>query len=102
METDKLKHTLQQLNDHLTEAETRPQGLDEESRRMLQNLSAQVQQILQHSSWSSDVLQGEPVSAQRQSLLDHLLSVTEEFEESHPRLAETIGQLATALSRIGI
>ncbi|WP_437204913.1 DUF4404 family protein [Planctomicrobium sp. SH664] len=96
MERDRLIETLNELRQHLKSGGQ----LDPESRQLLQDLSEQVDQLTVQSEEESKLL---ALSAEeKESLLDRMLGLTEEFEASHPQLAEAIGNVASALSRIGI
>lgn len=91
MEHEELKATLQQLHEQIQSGKP----IDPQLAELLQQLSLDINQITGTSATVSD-------QTQQQSLLDRMLSLTEEFEETHPQLAEAIGRVATAFSRIGI
>lgn len=90
MDLETLKNSLRELHGELQSGAR----LDPETAALVRQLAADVSQLT--------VQPTETQAAERQGVLDRLLSVTEEFEESHPQLAELIGKVATALSRIGI
>lgn len=94
MEREKLKQTLAELHNELGQS---VDDLDEETKGLLQQLSGDIQRLTVPETVESD-----PPAVEQQGMLDQLLNLTEEFEESHPKLAEAIGRVATALSRIGI
>lgn len=99
MEREQLNQTLKQVQQQLHEEPSgNSVGLDAETRKLLEQLMVQVSGILS-TTQETDTNVARP---EQQTVLDNLLSFTEEFEESHPQLAATIGQMATALSRIGI
>ena len=96
MEREELKTTLNQLHEELQQGTQ----IDSETQALLGQVSEDIQRVLSHSeSHEADPF---PAPAQKKTLLDQLLGLTEEFEDSHPQLAEAIGRVATALSRIGI
>lgn len=76
--------------------------VDHETQELIRRLSTETHEILEQQA--DMVLLDEIVANQQQdpSVIDKLMSMTKDFEGSHPKLAEFIGNLATALSRIGI
>jgi hypothetical protein len=98
MERDQLKDTLRQLHQQLQSGEV----LDPETQALLEQLSADVDNLAGRTAGNAGLAATEPVQAEKQTLLDRLLSLTDDFEDSHPQLAEAIGRVASALSRIGI
>ena len=97
MERQKLKETLTELHSEL-EASNEP--VDEETLALLRQVATDIDKVcLTESPVTEEV---PPVVEEKEGMLDQLLSLTEEFEESHPKLAEVIGKVASALSRIGI
>jgi len=91
MEREELKQTLQQLHQQLQSGEP----VDPQLAALLQQVS---QEVILLASTTSPL----PADMQKESLLDRMLGLTQEFEETHPLLAEAIGRVATAFSRIGI
>lgn len=95
MELQKLKSTLTELHQELAAS---PEPVDEETRQLLQQLADDIDRVVHEPKLEVEA----PIEQHKEGWLDQLLSLTEEFEESHPKLAEVIGRVATALSRIGI
>ncbi len=95
MEHEHLKETLEQLNRHLQKEDT----VDPESQALLEQLSTNLNSFLDSQS---DAKLLSTIADERDTFLDDLLDLTSRFEESHPKLAAAIGQVASALSRIGI
>lgn len=97
MEREHLKQRLEELH-----AQLRAGGeIDAETQGLLQQLADDIDALL----LTVEAPQGDDQSSresERQSLLDRLMAVGSEFEESHPTLAATIGRVANALSNIGI
>lgn len=96
MERQKLKETLTELHSEL-EASNEP--VDEETLALLRQVATDIDKVCLTEPVPAEE---PPVVEEKEGMLDQLLSLTEEFEESHPKLAEVIGKVATALSRIGI
>lgn len=96
MEREKLKTTLTELHAELADSQ---EPVDEETTALLQQLATDIDRICVKESDSPVEVK---IEEHKEGLLDQLLNLTEEFEESHPRLADVIGRVATALSRIGI
>jgi len=79
-----------------------------------ENLASRLQQISEDLTRLAEANIAEPQTTavglseepdsepESPNLGDRLVELTEEFEASHPRLTELIGQIAAALSRIGI
>lgn len=91
MNTDELKRTLDTLHEELTHG----QQLDDEARRRLQVLLADIQ----------DVLAREPQQASDvddEGLGERLQEAVSEFEAAHPRFSQLIGRIADGLSNLGI
>jgi len=97
IEHEELKATLQQLREQIQSG----QPIDPQLATLLQQLSADVNQLTLSEVESVSPLAADGLS-EKQTLMDRMLGLTEEFEETHPQLAEAIGRVATALSRIGI
>lgn len=97
MDSQELKLTLQKLHEQIERGET----IDPEVRLMLQQLSQDVQAVSTPSTGQLPAMISER-STEHQTLLDRILSVTDDFEESHPDLAHALGNVAGALSRMGI
>ncbi len=103
MGREELKQTLLQLQSQLQgDAQEASTSLDPETRALLQQVSNDVSGLLQASDTETAPVLPPEFQNDRDSVLDDLLGVTKQFEESHPKLAELIGQMASALSRIGI
>ncbi len=98
MEREQLKETLSELHQELGES---PELVDDETKALIQQLAADIQLVCSPESTETEDV-NEQVQIEKEGVLDQLLGLTEEFEESHPKLAEVIGRVATALSRIGI
>ena len=91
MNTDELKQTLDTLHEELTQG----QQLDDEARRRLQVLLADIQ----------DVLAREPEQSAEggdDGLGERLQEAVSEFEAAHPRFSQLIGRIADGLSNLGI
>ncbi|MBT5019325.1 DUF4404 family protein [bacterium] len=97
MERQKLKETLTELH---SELETSTEPVDAETIALLRQVATDIDKVC--LTESPAVEEESPVVEEKEGMLDQLLSLTEEFEESHPKLAEVIGKVASALSRIGI
>ncbi|QDT33312.1 DUF4404 family protein [Thalassoglobus polymorphus] len=98
MEREQLKQTLSELHQELAES---PDLVDTETKALIQQLATDIQLVCTSDSVEPGE-KSEPVQIEKEGVLDQLLSLTDEFEESYPKLAEAIGRVATALSRIGI
>jgi len=88
-ERDELHATLERLHEQLGEAD----DLDDELRAELRNALGDIGQALEHRAEA-----GEDDS----SLADRLGELTQEFERSHPTLAETVGRVVNMLANLGI
>ncbi|WP_437194068.1 DUF4404 family protein [Planctomicrobium sp. SH527] len=95
MEDVHLKETLAQLKSHLQKEES----VDPESQILLEQISTDLNSFLNSQS---DAKLLSNIADERDTFLDDLLDLTSRFEETHPKLAAAIGQVASALSRIGI
>jgi len=84
--------SLKEIIDELREALDAPDDLDEDLRAELRSTAEEILEALdpEHERELSS------------SLRDRLTNSLERFEESYPRLTETIGRLADALSDLGI
>ena len=103
MAREELKQTLLQLQSQLQgDTHGAASTLDPETLALLQQVSNDVTGLLNSADVETDPELPPEFQSDRDSVLDDLLGVTKQFEESHPKLAELIGQMATALSRIGI
>ncbi len=98
MERQKLKETLAELHQELAAS---PDTVDDETKTLLKQLATDIDLVCVAEVTDSGQ-DSTPVPEQKEGMLDQLLDLTSEFEESHPKLAEVIGRVATALSRIGI
>lgn len=98
MERHNLKETLTELHQELAAS---PTSVDGETKVLLQQLAADIDRICDVPEPTAEA-EVNVAPEEKEGVLDQLLSLTEEFEESHPKLAEVIGRIATALSRIGI
>ena len=98
MERHNLKETLTELHQELAAA---PTAVDGETKALLQQLATDIDRICDVPEPTVDA-DATVAPEEKEGVLDQLLSLTEEFEESHPKLADVIGRIATALSRIGI
>lgn len=87
MPEKKLRDTLSKLHEDLA-AEP---PLDTETAALLRDLVADIEKLLAHRD-----------EASRDTLVARLADATADFENSHPRLTATVGQLADALSGMGI
>jgi len=84
--------SLNEIIDELREALEAPEDLDEGLRAELRSAAEEILEAL-------DPDHERELSS---SLRDRLTNSLEKFEESYPRLTETIGRLADALSDLGI
>ena len=85
----KLRETLRELEGELDRIDT----LDEESRRLLQTASAEIEEALH----KNDQEQIEPAT-----WTDSLYDLSSSFEQSHPTLSRIVGNVASALAQLGI
>ncbi len=86
-----LRETLEELERELERSE----AVDPESRRLLDHVIGEVQDLLERT----EAREAEP---EDQTVLERIAEATRHFEESHPAIAETVGRLAAALSNLGI
>ncbi len=84
--------SLSEIIDELREALEDPDDLDEELRAELRGAAQEILEALDPDHERE--LSG--------SLRERLTDTLERFEESHPKITETIGRLADALSDMGI
>ena len=98
MERQKLKETLAELHQELAAS---PDEIDDETKTLLKQLATDIDHVCVEDSADSEE-KSPVVPEKKEGLLDQLLDLTKEFEESHPQLADVIGRVATAFSRIGI
>ena len=84
--SSELKQTLDHLHDQLAEIEQ----LDEAEREQLQQAMKEIQQSLESSEIKS------------YDLAEQLAQQLEKFSEAHPKLVQTVGQVANTLSEMGI
>ncbi len=84
--------SLNGIIDELREVLEAPDGLDEELRAELRGAAEEILEALDPDHERE--LSG--------SLRDRLTNTLERFEKSHPKITETIGRLADALSDMGI
>lgn len=95
-EREQLKNRLGELHEQLTHGGE----VDPETRELLVQLAADIDSLLVRSRAGAE--EDLPDEGEKQSLVDRMMDMTSEFEESHPTLATTIGRIADALSNIGI
>ena len=84
--------SLNEIIDELREVLEAPDDLDEELRAELRSAAEEILEALDPDHERE--LSG--------SLRDRLTDTLERFEKSHPKITETIGRLADALSDMGI
>ncbi len=84
--------SLNEIIDELHEALEAPDDLDEELRAELLSTAKEILEAL-------DPDNERELSS---SLRDRLTNTLERFEKSHPKITETVGRLADALSDMGI
>ena len=84
--------SLSEIIDELREVLEDPEDLDEELRAELRGAAEEILETLDPNHERE--LSG--------SLRDRLTSTLERFEKSHPKITETVGRLADALSDMGI
>jgi dsDNA-specific endonuclease/ATPase MutS2 len=84
--------SLNEIIDELREVLEAPDDLDEELRAELRSAAEEILEALDPDHERE--LSG--------SLRDRLTNTLERFEKSHPKITETIGRLADALSDMGI
>ncbi len=84
--------SLNEIIDELREVLESPEDLDEELRAELRGAAEEILEALDPDHERE--LSG--------SLRDRLTNTLERFEKSHPKITETVGRLADALSDMGI
>ncbi len=85
-----LREHLEELQSELADAAT----LDEESRRLIDSVLSDVQELLDRT---------EPTTADEpHGLVERLRDATRQFEESHPTLSAAVGRVMDTLSNLGI
>lgn len=96
MEKQQLRAQLASLHQALADAESdvsEGRGrLGPEARELLQAVMADIQRVLD----------AEERAEEPEGLMDRLREAKEDFEESHPTLAEAAGRVIDALARMGI
>ena len=92
---EQLRQTLNELHNELSQT----RHVDPDVRNLLEQISEDINSLLvtQEAATTS-----QPLIEEKEGLLDRMLGLTEQFEESHPELANVLGRIASALSRIGI
>ena len=88
-QVDKLRATVTELQEELRNLDTK----DAQARVLLESALDEISSAL-HANESGSLTQG--------SLLDRLRESAQHFEESHPALTRAVGNVADALSRLGI
>lgn len=88
MEREDLREQLAALHTALGDGES----VGPEARELLRAVMDDIQRVL-------DIEEGEE---QPEGLVDRLRDAVEDFEESHPTLAEAAGRVIDALARMGI
>jgi len=86
---DKLRATLEELQDELHEIET----LDPQTREMLEEAKVELEHALHRE---------ETETLESHSLIDRLQTAGEDFSESHPGLSRVVGNLIDVLGQMGI
>jgi len=84
-----LRAQLAALHEALADAES----VGPEARELLENVMEDIRQLLELEEQRA----GEP-----EGLIERLREAVEDFEESHPVLAEAAGRVIDALARMGI
>jgi hypothetical protein len=97
MPRQKLTETLSRLHEELA-AEP---ALNDETAALLRAILADIEKLL---AADQDEAAGAKTGAkpENETLVSRLADATADFENSHPRLTATVGQLADALSGMGI
>ncbi len=90
MDNQNIDKLLEQLHSEIE----RTERLDEKGRKLLRELSADIQELLERSEGGP----GRPKSSFVQRLEDSI----EHFEVTHPALTATLSELLTSLSNAGI
>lgn len=88
MEKQHLRQQLEALHEVLGESES----IGPEARELLRTVMDDIQRVLE----------AEERAEEREGLVDRMREAVEEFEESHPALAEAAGRVIDALARMGI
>jgi hypothetical protein len=88
VEKQHLREQLAALHQALADAET----VGPEGRELLREIMADIQRLLE-----AEEREREP-----EGVVDRLRDAVEDFEESHPTLAEAAGRVIDALARMGI
>ncbi len=91
MPKERLRATLSELHDELQTAPT----VDEDARKLLQEVSADIDRVLHDRVLHSN-------DRQPAAHVATLSELATRFERDHPSLAAAIRQVADALSRVGI
>lgn len=87
---NQLREHLEELQSELADAAT----LDEESKRLIDSVLSDVQELLDRT---------EPTPAHEpHGLVERLRDATRQFEESHPTLSAAVGRVMDTLSNLGI
>jgi hypothetical protein len=87
MPDSQLRQRLEELHAELE----RGPDVDAESRRLLEDLTGDIQRVLEREAEERDA-----------SLSDQIAEGVRRFEESHPELAAALNRIAGALSNLGI
>lgn len=90
MDTNELRTNLERLHAELQSTES----IDAESRELLASVLSDIESLLQGDSREKP--------SKSESLADRLEHALTHFEEEYPTLTSYIGQVADALSRLGI
>lgn len=92
MERQQLRERLAELHAELEQTDS----VGADSRELLRDVMDEIRGVLERAG-------DEPHGAdQHESLLERLRESAREFEESHPRLATTVGRVVDALASMGI
>ena len=86
---DKLRATLEELQDELQAIET----LDPQTRELLEGAKVEVEHALHRD---------QAESLEKHSVIDRLQTAGEDFNESHPTLSRIVGNLIDVLGQMGI
>ncbi len=90
MNNQPLRESLEQLHRELEQT----QSLDADSRERLRHLMKEIQSVLDES--------GDVPAHRYESLAKRLRETVDHFEDAHPRLTLTIGQVLDNLAAIGL
>jgi hypothetical protein len=88
MSQEELKELLSKVHNELAGIE----DLDDEAKSLLGTVMSDLQGVLGESSTVDE----------SHGFIDRFRDATQDFEEDHPQLTDAIGQVVTALSRLGI